>query len=64
MNTALVFALGIVALTVITAMFIRKRTTVWPHWLALIEDRAEACEIFVSMSFHGSPVDPYVSYSS
>ena len=42
-------------------MFIRKRTTVWHHWLALIENRAGACGIFFSMSFHGSPVDPYVS---
>ena len=42
-------------------MFIRKRTAVWHHWLALIENIAEACGIFFSMSFHGSPVDPYVS---
>ena len=67
MNTALVFALCIVALESWYGHHrdvIRKRTAVWHHWLALIEDIAEACGIFLFMSFHVSPDGPLrVCYS-
>ena len=38
-------------------MFIRKRTSAWSRWLALL-GIAKTCEIFLSVSFYGPPDGP------